>query len=122
MTTVKRDDDSQNIYTVPVGRCFEQISVNEFNYEEKRKNALFGTGESISKNEPINISEKKTMRSYIVPGEPALLYQQGNQNPCILSSLSSVLHYMGDAYASEYIIRHKKKCRLEIHNKGPMHF
>ena len=54
------------------------------------------------------MSEKKKMRLYVVPGAPNLFYQQGNQNLCILSSLSSELHYMGDAYESEYIIRRKK--------------
>ena len=29
---------------------------------------------------------------------------------------------MGDGYASEYIIRRKKKSPLEIQNKGRMHF
>ena len=62
------------------------------------------------------------MRLYIVPGAPTLLYQQGNHNSCILSSLASELHYMGDEYASEYIIRHKKKILLEIQNKGRIHF
>ena len=59
---------------------------------------------------------------YIVPGSPTLLYQQGNQNLCILSSLASVLHYVGDEYASEYIIRRKQKSLLEIQNKGWMQF
>ena len=49
------------------------------------------------------------MRLYIVPGAPTLLYQQGNQNLCMLLSLGSALRYMGDLYASEYIIRHKQK-------------
>ena len=74
------DDDSQNMYTVLVGRCNEQTSVEQSKYEEKIKNALIGPDESISKKEPSKISEKKTNGLYIVPGAPTLLYQQGNQN------------------------------------------
>ena len=63
------------------------------------------------------------MRLYIVPGAPTLFYQEGNKNSCILSSsLESELHHMGDVYASEYIIRRKKKYLLAIQNKGRMHF
>ena len=40
MTTVTRDDDSQNTYTVPVGRCNQQTSFEDSKYEDKRKNAL----------------------------------------------------------------------------------
>ena len=57
MTTVTRDYDSQNIYTVPVGQCNQQTSVEESKYEKKRKNALIVPGESISKKEPSKISE-----------------------------------------------------------------
>ena len=96
VTTVTRDDDSRNIYTVPVGRCFEQKFVDDFKYEEKRNKALTGPGESTSKKEPSNTSEKKTMRLYIFPGAPTLFYQQGNHNSCISSSLVSALHHMGD--------------------------
>ena len=49
------------------------------------------------------------MRLYIVPGAPTLLYQQGNHNSYILSYLALALNYMGDDYASEYIIRRKQK-------------
>ena len=62
------------------------------------------------------------MHLYIVPDAPTLFYKKANHNSCILSSLASVLHYMGDKYASKYIIRCKKKGPLEIHNKGRMHF
>ena len=96
MTTVTRDDDSQNIYTGLLGKYNQQTSYDGSEYEEKRNNALFDPGESISKKKPSKISEKKTMRLYIVPGVPTLLYQQGNQNSCILLSLASSLHYMGD--------------------------
>ena len=89
MTTVTRDYDSLNIYTVRVGRCFELTSVDMFTYEEKNKNTWIGPVESISKKEPRNIPEKKTMRLYIVPGAPTLFYQQGNNNLCILLSLAS---------------------------------
>ena len=56
------------------------------------------------------------MRLYIVPGAPNLLNQQGHQNSYILSSLESELHYMGDEYVSEYIIRRKQIYILEIQN------
>ena len=62
MIKVTRDDDSRNIYTVPIGKYSERTSVDEFKYEEKRKKALIGPGESISKKEPSKISEKKTIR------------------------------------------------------------
>ena len=61
------------------------------------------------------------MRLYIAPGAPTLFYQQGNKSSCIISSLASELHFMGDKYASEYIIGCKQRCLLEIHNKGRMH-
>ena len=61
MTTVTRDDDSTNIYTVPVGQCNQQTSIEESKYEEKRNITLIVPGEYISKKEPIKISEKKTM-------------------------------------------------------------
>ena len=62
------------------------------------------------------------MRLYIFPGSPTLFYQQVNQNSCILSSLSSAFHYMGNVYASEYIIRRKQRSLLVIQTKGQMHF
>ena len=62
------------------------------------------------------------MRLYIVTGAPTLFYQQCNQNSCILSSLASALHHMGDGYASEYIIRRNQNSFLEIQNKVQMHF
>ena len=53
---VTRDDESQNIYNVPVELCNEQTSDYEYKYEEKRKNALIGPGEFISNKEPRKIS------------------------------------------------------------------
>ena len=47
VTTVTRDDDSQNIYTVTVGQCNEHTSVEESKFEEKCKNALIGPCEYI---------------------------------------------------------------------------
>ena len=47
MKTVTRDDESGNIYTVPVGRCNELTPVDESKYQEKRKKALIFPGESI---------------------------------------------------------------------------
>ena len=35
-----RDDHSQNIYTLPVGRCNELTSVDDSEYEEKPKSIL----------------------------------------------------------------------------------
>ena len=43
------DDDSQNIYNVPVGICNQQTSDDESKYEEKRNSVLIGPVESISK-------------------------------------------------------------------------
>ena len=73
-----RDDDSPNIYTVPVGRCNQHKSIEEYKYEEKTKSVLIVPGESISNKEPSKISEKKTMRLYVAPDAPTLFYQQGN--------------------------------------------
>ena len=80
VTTVTHDDYSQNIYTVPVGLCDPQTSVDDSKYEEIHHNALIFPGVSISKKEPIKISEKKTIGLYIFPGAPNLFYQQGNRN------------------------------------------
>ena len=55
-TTVTRDDDNQNIYTVPVGRCNQQTIFEESKYEEKLKSPLIVPGEYISKKEHRNIS------------------------------------------------------------------
>ena len=52
MTKVTHDDDNQNNYTEPVGRCNKQTSVEESKYEEKHKNSLMVPGESISNKEP----------------------------------------------------------------------
>ena len=84
MTTVTHYDDSQVIYTAVVGRFNQQTSVEDSKYKEKRKNALIDPDEYISKKEPSNKSEKKTIRLYIVPSAPTLFYQQGNHNSCIL--------------------------------------
>ena len=62
MTTVTREDESQNIYTVPVERCNQQTSVEESRYEEELNNSLIFPCGFISKKEPSKIPEKKTMR------------------------------------------------------------
>ena len=80
MTTVTRDDNSQNIYIVPVGWCNQQTSLEESKYEEKPQSSLIVTGEYISKKEPSKLPENKTMRLCIVLGAPTLFYQQGNHN------------------------------------------
>ena len=49
MTMVTRDYYSQNIYTVLVWQCNQQTSIEYSKYEDKHKNALIVTGESISK-------------------------------------------------------------------------
>ena len=59
---------------------------------------------------------------YIVPDAPTLFYQQVNYNSFIVSSLESVLYYMGGEYASKYIIKRMQKSLFEIHNKVQMHF
>ena len=58
MTTVTRDDDSKNVYTLPVGRFNQQTSVEDSKYEEKRKNSLIVPSEYISNKEQSKISEK----------------------------------------------------------------
>ena len=122
MTTLTCDDYSQNIYTVPVGQCNQQTSVEESKYEDKPKSVLTVPVGSISKKEPRNLSENKTMRLYIFPGAPTFFYQQGNHNSCILSSLASSFHYMADEYMSEYIIRRKQKYLLGIEKSFCMYF
>ena len=62
------------------------------------------------------------MRLYVFPGAPTLFYLKDNHNSYILLSSVLVLNYMGDEYASEYIITRMQKSLLEIHNKGQMHF
>ena len=47
MTTVTRDDEIPNIYTVPVGRCNVYTSVDESKYEEIHQKALICPGGSI---------------------------------------------------------------------------
>ena len=97
------------MYTLPVGRCNQLKKFEDSKYEKKPKSALIVPVASISKKKPSNKSAKKPKRLYIVPGAPTSFYQQGNHNSCILSSLASALHHMGDGYASEYIIRRKQK-------------
>ena len=58
VTTVTRDDDGSNIYTVTVEWCDIQISVDESKYEDIHHNELIFPGGYISKKEPIKISEK----------------------------------------------------------------
>ena len=88
LTMVTRDDDSQNIYTVSIGQYNELTSYDESKYEDKCKNVLIVPGEYISKKLPIKIPENKKMHLYIVLGASTLLYQQDNNNPCILSYLT----------------------------------
>ena len=59
MTTVRRDGESPNIYTVPFGRCDIQKSVNESKYEEIHHNVLIFPGESISKSTRLRYQKKR---------------------------------------------------------------
>ena len=61
MTTITRDDDSKNIYTVTVVLCNQHTLVEEYKYGYKLKNALIVPGESISNKEPIKISGKNNV-------------------------------------------------------------
>ena len=61
MAMVTRDDDSQNIYTIPVGKWNKKTSDDKYKYK-KHQNAWIGPGESITKKETIKIYENKTMR------------------------------------------------------------
>ena len=63
---------------------------------------------------------KSNKKKEQVPDGPTIKYSQGIQNSCILSSLASVLYYMGDVHASEYIIRRKQLYLNFIHDKGRM--
>ena len=56
MTTVTLDDDIPNSYTVSVGKCDLQTSVDEYKYEDIHQNALIFLGEYISKKKPSKIS------------------------------------------------------------------
>ena len=46
---VTHDDYGQNIYTLPVGKCNQQTSVEDTKYFEKHNNALIVPCEYISK-------------------------------------------------------------------------
>ena len=70
MTTVTRDDDSQNIHTVPVGRCNLQTSVDESKYEEIHQNTLTFPYGYIYKKEPIKISEKRQFSCTLLLVQP----------------------------------------------------
>ena len=81
-------------YTVPVGRCSLNNSQEEQNYLDMHSKEFTSLGKYNKKKEQ-------------VPDVPTIKYSQGIQNSCILSSLASVLYYMGDVLALEYIIRRK---------------
>ena len=74
MTTVTRDYDSQSNFSVPVGRCNQQTSVEDSKCEEKPKSVWIVPGTSISKNGTIKISAEKPMRLYTVLVAPTLFY------------------------------------------------
>ena len=80
VTTVTNDGDSPNIYLIYFVQCYLPTSFDESKYKEIHQNALIFLGGYISKKEPSKISEKKTIRFYIVPGAPTFFYQQGNKN------------------------------------------
>ena len=58
MTTVTCDDDSTNIYTVTVGLCDLQTSVDYSKYEEIHQNALICPGGSIFKKNEQDIRKR----------------------------------------------------------------
>ena len=96
MTTVTCDETQHITYTVPVGRCALYTSKDEPNFLDMHHNELICLGESNKKEERIT-------------DRPIIKYSQCIQNSCIISSLASVLYYMGDEIASEYIIRRKQQ-------------
>ena len=59
MTTLTRDDDNRNIYTVLVGRYNELASVHVSKYEEKCHNAIICPGEYISKRNQTRYQKKR---------------------------------------------------------------
>ena len=62
VTTVTRDYDSQNTFTITVVRLNQQTSVKESKYKKKPKSELIVPSQYISKKELRKMSEKKTMR------------------------------------------------------------
>ena len=94
MTTVTCYETKHKPYIVPVGRCALHTPVYVPNFLDIHNNSLICLGESNKKEEPNKISDKKRLR--IVPGAPTLLFSQGNQNSCIISSLASAFYYMRD--------------------------
>ena len=81
VTTVKCDETQHKTYTVPVGQCSLHTSQDEPNFVDMHPNALICLGKSNKKEER-------------VPDEPTIIYSQGTQNSCIISSLVSALYYM----------------------------
>ena len=109
VTTITCDETQHKTYTVPVGRCALHTSQDEPNFVDMHYIALIRLGESNKKEER-------------VPDGPTIKYSQGIHNSCIISSLESVLYYIGDELASENIIRRKQKSLSFIHIKGRMQF
>ncbi len=88
-------------FQVPAGAC-------------KRKNDM-DTGED-------NIADdlKKTVK--ITDDNPCVYFLQGNKNTCIISSLASAVRYMGDVYASDYIIQRREESLYKLEHKGRMQY
>ena len=87
MTTVTCDETQHKTYTVPVGRCALHTSQDEPNFVDMHHNLLICLGKSNNKEER-------------VPDGPTIKYSQDIQNSYIISSLASVLYYMGDELGS----------------------
>ena len=80
VTTVTCDETKHKTYTLPFGQWFLHTSVNVPNFLDMHHNALICLGESNKKEEPSKISDNNKKCLRIVPGEPSLLFSQGNQN------------------------------------------
>ena len=106
--TMARSDDTQHkTYTVPVGQFSLNTSQEKHNYLDMHSKAFTSLCKSNKKKEQVSDG-------------PTIKYLQGIQNSCILSSLASILYYMGYELASEYIIRRRQLSLTFIHDKGRM--
>ena len=115
MATVTCHETKHKTYNVPVGRCALHTSAYVPNFVDMHHNALIYLCESNKKEEPSKISDIKK-NAYTLFLVHLTYFSQGNHNSCIISSLASALHYMGDELALEYTIRRKQKSLYFIHN------
>jgi hypothetical protein len=63
---------------------------------------------------------KKSVK--ITDDNPFVYFLQGNKNTCIISSLASAVRYMGDIYASDYIIQRREESLYKLEHKGQRQF